>query len=57
MRCLVYGVQCLVMSELKQIRVLSLKSLIIASLLWSTKQLCKAQVGAQDSDFKSLKMD
>ncbi len=52
-----YGVQCLVMSELKQIRVLSLKSLIIASLLWSTKQLCKAQVGAQDSDFKSLKMD
>ncbi len=38
------GVQCLMMSELKKISILSLKFLIIALCLWNTKKSCKALV-------------
>ncbi len=48
MRCLVKWAQCLVMGELKQIRVSSFKSLIVASLPLEYKKAksCKALVGA-----------
>ncbi len=40
------GVQCSVMRELKQIRILKLKSLIVASLLMESEEICKVLVDA-----------
>jgi len=41
----VRGVQCLVMGELRQIKILRVKSLIVASLALEHKQFHKALVG------------
>jgi hypothetical protein len=51
------GVQSLMMGDLKQIKILSLRSLIVASLPLDYKEILESPSWWHSSGFKSFKMD